>query len=101
MQEYFNSLQGNETWELVPLPFKRKVVQCKLVYRTKVVADGSKIKYKAILVSKFFSQVQGVEDTDTFAPFATMDSIRLVLAIAASKHWEVHHMDLKMFVSQH
>ena len=30
---------------------------------------------------------------DTFALVAKMDSIRLVLAIAASKHWEVHHMD--------
>ena len=32
---------------------------------------------------------------ETFAPVEKMDSIRLVLAIAASKHWEVHHMDLK------
>ena len=31
---------------------------------------------------------------DTFAPVATMDSIRLVLAISASKHWEMHHMDV-------
>ena len=32
---------------------------------------------------------------ETFAPVAKMDSIRLVLEIAASKHWEVHHMDVK------
>ena len=32
---------------------------------------------------------------DTFALVAEMDSIRLVLAISASKHWEVHHMDVK------
>ena len=32
---------------------------------------------------------------DTFAPVAKMDSIRPVLAISASKHWEVHHMDVK------
>ena len=32
---------------------------------------------------------------ETFAPVAKMDSIRLVLAILASKHWEVHHMDVK------
>ena len=32
---------------------------------------------------------------ETFAPAARMDSIRLVLAISASKHWEVHHMDVK------
>ena len=33
--------------------------------------------------------------TDTFAPVANMDSMRLVLAIAASKGWEGHHMDVK------
>ena len=31
----------------------------------------------------------------TFAPVAEMDSIKIVLAIAASKRWEVHHMDVK------
>ena len=85
MQDEFNSLQENETWELVPLPPKRKLVQCKWVYRTKVVADASYIKYKAILVAKGFSQFQGVDYTETFTPVAKMDSIGLVLAIAASK----------------
>ena len=32
---------------------------------------------------------------ETFALVAKMDSIRLVLAIVASKQWEVHHMDVK------
>ena len=47
------------------------------------------------MVEKCFSQVQGVDYHETFAPVAKMDSIRLVLAISASKHWEVHHMDVK------
>ena len=95
MQEEFNSLQENETWELVPLPPKRKLVQCKWVYRTKVYSNGSDINYNPILVSKFFSQFQGLDYTKTFAPVEKMYSIRLVLAIAASKCWEVHHMDVK------
>ena len=95
MQEEFNSLYENGTWELVPLPSKRKLVQCKSVYRAKVATDGSYIKYKSILVSKFFSQVQGVDYTETFSLVAKMDSIRLVLVIVASKHWEVHHIDVK------
>ena len=32
---------------------------------------------------------------ETFAPVAKMDSIRHVLAISTSKHWEVHYMDVK------
>ena len=47
------------------------------------------------MVAKYFSQVQGVDYHETFSPVAKMDSIRLVLAIAASKHWEVHHMGVK------
>ena len=41
------------------------------------------------------TQFQGVDYIDTFALVAKMDSIILVLAIAASKGWKVHHMDVK------
>ena len=95
MQKEFKSLQDIETSELVPLPSKRKLVQCKLVYRKKIDVDGSNINYKPMFLSKFFSQVHGVNYIDTFAPVAKMESIRLVLAIVASKQWEVHHMDVK------
>src|SRR5713101_7790223 len=95
MNEEFNSLQKSNTWELVDLPPGRKLVQCKWVYKTKFAADGSPLKYKAILVAKGYSQVHGINYNETFAPVAKMDSIRLALAIAASRKWEVHHMDVK------
>ena len=47
-------------------------------------------------MEKGYSQVQGLDYNETFAPVARMDSIRLVLAIAASRRWEVHHMDVKI-----
>ena len=47
------------------------------------------------MVAKFFYHVQGVEYHQTFVAVAKMDSIRLVLAIVASKNWDVHHMDVK------
>ena len=95
MKEEFISLQKSNTWELVDLPPGRKLVQCKWVYKTKFAADGSPLKYKARLVAKGYSQVHGIDYNETFAPVAKMDSIRLALAIAASKQWEVHHMDVK------
>ena len=55
MKEEFSSLQKSNTWELVDLPLGRKLVQCKCVYTTKFSADGSPLKYKAILVAKGYS----------------------------------------------
>ena len=94
MKEEFSSLQKN-TWELVDLPLGRKLVQCKWVYKTKFDADGSPLKYKAILVDKGYSKFHGIDYNETFSPVAKMDSISLALAIVASKQWEVHHMDVK------
>ena len=85
MKEEFNSLQKNNTWELVDLPPGRKLVQCKWVYKTNFAADGSPLKYKARSVAKGYSQVHGIDYNETFAPVAKMDSIRLALAIATSK----------------
>ena len=95
MKEEFNSLQKNNTWELVDLPPGRKLVQCKSIYKTKFAADGSPLKYKEILLKNGCSQLHGIDYNETFVPVANMDSIRLAIAIAASKQWEVHHMDVK------
>ena len=46
-------------------------------------------------MEKGYSQVQGLDYNETFAPVARMDSIRLVLAIVSSKRWELHHIDVK------
>ena len=61
MKEEFSSLQKINTWELVDLPPGSKLVQCKWVYKTKFADDGSPLKYKAILVSKGYSQVHGID----------------------------------------
>ena len=53
------------------------------------------MKHNEILVSKGYSQVHGIDYTETFAPVAKMDSISLVFAMTASKGWQVHHMDVK------
>jgi hypothetical protein len=54
MQEEYNSLLENQTWDLVPLPSGRKFVRCILVYRTKSTTYGQISRYKSMLVSKGF-----------------------------------------------
>jgi hypothetical protein len=95
MNEEYRSLMANDTWDLVPLPKGRKLVRCKWVYITKYASDGSVERHKARLVAKGFSHVEGIDYNETFAPVAKMNSIRLVLALAASHKWEVHQMDVK------
>eukprot|EP00253_Pinus_taeda_P004964 PITA_04964 len=95
MEDEYNSLLENQTWDLVPLPSGRKLVRCKWVYKTKSAADGKITKQKARLVAKGFQQVHGLDYDETFAPVAKMDSIHLVLTIAAAQRWEVHQMDVK------
>ena len=65
MEDEFQSIQENNTWELVPLPPKRKLVQCKWVFRTKIDVDGSDMKHKERLFPKGYSQVHGVDYIET------------------------------------
>jgi hypothetical protein len=95
MNEEYHSLMENDTWDLMPLPKGRKFVRCKWVYITKYASDGSVERKKARLVSKGFSQFEGINCNETFAPVAKMNSICLVLSLATSHKWEFQHMDVK------
>jgi hypothetical protein len=95
MQEEYGSLIANGTWELVPLPKDRKNVGCKWVFRTKRDASGHSVRHKARLVAKGYSQLEGVDFNETFAPVAKFTTIRYMLAIGAAMDLEIHQMDVK------
>lgn len=65
------------------------------MFKIKRNAHGSISKYKARLVAKGYVQRHGVDYEEVFAPVARIETIRLVIAIAASKGWEIHHLDVK------
>jgi hypothetical protein len=88
--EEYHSLMENNTWDLVPLPKGRKLVRCKWVYRTKYASNGSVEMHKNQLVTKGFSQVEGVDYNETFSPVAKMNSICLFLSLDTSHKWEVN-----------
>jgi hypothetical protein len=94
MQEDHDSLLENQYWDLVPLPPGRKLVRCKWVYRTKRVENGQVSRYKARLVAKGSQQIHGICYDEIFARVENMESIHLALAIATTKGWEVHRMDV-------
>ena len=83
MDEEYRSLMTNDTWILFLFQKEENFNRCKWVYRTKYASDGSVEILKARLVSKVFSQVEGIDYNETFAPVAKMNSILLVLSLAA------------------
>lgn len=77
------------------LPKDHKAIGLKWVYKLKKNPEGEIVKHKARLVAKGYGQRYGVDYNEVFAPVARLETIRLLLAYAAYRKWEVHHMDVK------
>jgi hypothetical protein len=71
------------------------VVSSKWLFKIKHVVDGSIEKHKARLVTRAFSQKQGIEYEETFAPIARYTSIRTIIDLAAKMKWKLHQIDIK------
>ncbi|KAL0370487.1 UNVERIFIED_CONTAM: Retrovirus-related Pol polyprotein from transposon RE2 [Sesamum angustifolium] len=95
MEEEIKMIEKNNTWELADRPKDKEVIGVKWIYKTKLNADGSNTKHKARLVAKGYSQLPGIDYTETFAPVARLDTIRALIAIAANKKWKIYQMDVK------
>jgi hypothetical protein len=95
MDEELVSIRDNNTWKLVDLPNGQKAIGLKWVYKIKKDAEGNLVKHKARLVAKGYVQEQGVDFEEVFAPVARMESVRLIIALAAQESWKLHHMDVK------
>lgn len=95
MKTEIDSIEQNKTWELTELPPGHKAIGLKWVYKLKKDADGNIVKHKARLVAKGYVQQQGIDYDEVFAPVTRLETVRLLLALAAKNAWEVHHLDVK------
>ncbi|KAD4585342.1 hypothetical protein E3N88_22943 [Mikania micrantha] len=89
------SILKNDTWELVDAPQNQKTIGVKWIYKTKLNEKGQVDKYKARLVVKGYKQKYGIDYQEVFAPVIRLETIRLILSIAAQHNWHVHQMDVK------
>ena len=87
------SMATQNVWSRTTKPPNAKVIGSKWVFKIKRDKDGKIEKYKARLVAQGFTQVHGVNYTETFAPVAKLASLRTTLSIAASNDWPIEVFD--------
>ncbi|RWS02083.1 gag-pol polyprotein-like protein [Dinothrombium tinctorium] len=95
MNSELDSLKKNETWQLVELPSGRRSIKNKWVFKVKTKPSGEIERYKARLVIKGCSQIEGIDYTETFSPVVKYTSLRVLLSIAASNNLEICQFDIK------
>ncbi|KAK2362195.1 putative mitochondrial protein [Trifolium repens] len=94
MQEELNEFKRNEVWDLVPRPDGVNIIGTKWVYRNKSDESGVVTRNKARLVAQEYSQIEGVDFDETFAPVARLESIRLLLGVACILKFKLFQMDV-------
>jgi len=95
MEEEMSQIEKNETWELVPCPRDKNINGTKWVFKIKMNEDGQIIRNKARLVCKGYSQIEGIDFEETFAPLARVEAIGMFLAFSCSKGFKIYQMDEK------
>ncbi|GJY16839.1 putative ribonuclease H-like domain-containing protein [Tanacetum coccineum] len=95
MQEELLQFKLQEVWTLVDLPNGKRAIGTKWVFRNKKDEKGIVIRNKARLVAQGYTQEEGIDYDEVFAPVARIEAIRLFLAYASFKDFVVYQMDVK------
>ncbi|GKA40701.1 putative ribonuclease H-like domain-containing protein [Tanacetum coccineum] len=95
MQDELLQFKLQKVWTLVDLPNGKRAIGTKWVYRNKKDERGIVIKNKARLVAQGYTQEEGIDYDEVFAPVARIEAIRLFLAYDSFKDFVVYQMDVK------
>jgi hypothetical protein len=95
MQEELNNFTRNDIWVLEPPPKNKNIIGTKWVFCNKEDGHGLVVRNKARLVVKGFSQVEGLDFGETFAPVARLKAIRMLLAYTSHHDIKLYQMDVK------
>lgn len=95
MECEIKSVERNNTCKLTELPPGKTAIGLKWVYKAKKDTNGEIVKYKARIVAKGYVQNQGRDFDENFAPVARLETVRILLALAAKNGREVYHLDVK------
>nr|GEZ31608.1 putative ribonuclease H-like domain-containing protein [Tanacetum cinerariifolium] len=95
MQEELLQIKMQKVWILVDLPYGKRAIGTKWVYRNKKDEKGIVIINKVKLVAQGHTQEEGIDYEEVFAPVARIEAIRLFLAYASFMGFPVYQIDVK------
>ena len=94
MDKEFRALIDFETWEYVQLPEGARAIGSSWVLKIKYNSDGTVQLYKARVVARGDHQRAGVDFNKTWAPVCRLESVRVLIALAAQEGWEMFQSDV-------
>ena len=92
MHDELLQFQRNDVWTLVPRPEGVHIIGTKWIFRNKTDEEGNVIRNEDWLVAQGYSQMEGVEYDETFAPVVRMESIRILLALACQLKFQFYQI---------
>jgi hypothetical protein len=95
MHEELSNFAHNEVWELEKRPSDHIVIGTKWIFRNKQDENGIIVRNKARLVAQSYSQIEGLNFDETFAPVERLEAIRILLTYATSHNIKLYQMDVK------
>nr|GEX65840.1 hypothetical protein [Tanacetum cinerariifolium] len=86
---------AEKVWSLVDLPYGKKAIRTKWVYRNKKDERGIVVRNKARMVAQGHKQDEGIDYNELFAPMARIEAIKIFLAFTSFMGFIVYQMDIK------
>jgi hypothetical protein len=83
IKDEINQMNTLDAWTLCEVPYTQKLVGSRWVFKKK--DDG---RYRARLVAKGYTQIEGLEYDQVYAPVMAMETFRTILAMSAA--WGLH-----------
>ncbi|CAM8886341.1 unnamed protein product [Rhodiola kirilowii] len=94
MNKEITALEMNHTWIITELPPNQPLTDCKWIFRIKLKSDGTIERYNARLVAKGFTQIEGIDYNENFAPVAKITTVRCLLVVAVIRSWPIFQLDV-------